>query len=122
MLYRELLPHQYPQRAGDKDGRIGTAGKAHQKRKREILGGIAPKEIQGKGGEQHREHGVKGTGKSLIDAAVGQLVQIAALPEVQPLILTDSVKDNDGIVDGITYNGQDCRHKAGINLLLGKGK
>ena len=120
MLYRELLPHQHPQWAGDEDGRIGAAGKAHQKRKGEILGGIAAKEIQGKGGEQHREHGVKGTGKSLIDAAVGQLVQIAALPEMQPLILTDSVKDNDGIVDGITHDGQDCRHKAGIHLLLGK--
>ena len=37
-------------------------------------------------------------------------------------VLADTIENNDGIVDGITDNGQYSRYKAGVYLLLSKGE
>ena len=50
------------------------------------------------------------------------MVHISAPAEVQAQILTDAVEDDDGIVDGITNDGQERRNEGRINLALGEGE
>ena len=41
---------------------------------------------------------------------------------MQAQIFTDTIEDNNGIVDGITDDGQKRRNKGRIYLALGEGK
>ena len=117
-LFLTPAPEGNPERTGNEDGRIAAAGETNQQRKGKVLRRVAAEIIQRKGRKEYRAHRIDGTRQRLEDTAVHQFVDIPAAAEMQLQILTDTVKDNDRIIDGITNDRQKRRNKGRIQLLL----
>ena len=118
LLLSTPAPENNPERAGDEDRGIAATGKTDEQCKGEVLRRVAAEIIQRKGRKEYRAHRIEGTRQRLEDTAVHQFVDIPAAAEMQLQILTDTVKDNDRIIDGITNDRQKRRNKGRIQLLL----
>ena len=104
-LRREFLSEHIPQCTRNTYGRISTAYDTHHQRQREIADAGHTQHIQA-GNHDKRSQGSENTsGQRLRDALVHYILQII-LSGHHRHILTHTVKDNDGRVDGVTNNGQ----------------
>ena len=100
-----------PKLACNEDGRVAAARKADEKRERKVLRRLSAEPIERECREQNREHRIERACQRLIDGGVDKLVHIPAAAEMQFQILTDAVKDDDGIVDRIPDNREQRRDK-----------
>ena len=94
-----------PQWAGNEDRGIAAGEEAHIQCESEILGSLTTEPVEGAGSEKTGNNSIEGPGESLVNAAVCQLLHIAAPAEMDAEILSDTVENNDGIVDGETGHG-----------------
>ena len=122
MFFLAPVAEDNPQRAGDEDGRIAAAAKADKQGEGEILRRVAAEEVEGKRREHDREDRVERTCQRLENRRVNQRIDVATTAEVQFVVLTDAVEDNDGIVDRVTNDRQESRNERRVNLTLRKGE
>ena len=105
------LAEYNPQRAGNKNRRITATGKANQQCKGKIFGRITTEKIQRQRRKQHGEHRIQRTCQRLQNRRVNQLDHIAAPAEMELEILTNTIEDNNRIINGIADNRQQRRYK-----------
>ena len=97
--------HDIPQRTGDAYGRISSAGNTYHQRQCELFHGSNSHNIE----NRYHDKGGQGS-ENTSGQCLGNTVVYHILQRIFPFhlcqVLTDTVKNNDGCIDGITDNGQ----------------
>ena len=91
------------ERAGDKDGRIGSNQDAYQQGKRKIMNNLPTKEEQGDNHHQRCSGSEQCPAQCLVDTGIDNLNKRVFSPATK--VLPDAVKNDNGIVQGVTDNG-----------------
>lgn len=120
MFFLAPVAEDNPERAGDEDGRIAATTEADEQGEGEVLRRVAAEEVERKGREHDREDRVQRARQRLENRRVDERIDVAATTEVQLEVLTDAVKDDDGIVDRVTDDRQERCDEGRIDLALRK--
>ena len=100
-----------PERTGNEYRRIASNAESDQQSKGKILRRISAEEIQGKRRKQNRKDRIKRARQRLENRRIDQPIHIAAAAEMELEVLANPVENNNGIIDGITDDGQKRSHK-----------
>ena len=101
------LAQQHPHRSRDADGGISTGNETGHQRERKPPYGLNAQQEQQQDHDDGRDGCIDRTADGLRDADVAQLIKL--IGTIVLAVLTNAVENNDGIVDGITNDGQHGR-------------
>ena len=110
---------QGPQRTGNKYGGVETDHNTDDDRQGERLDRRNAQDINHTDGQQGGHGRIDRPGHGLPNAGICNL-SVGLFSRVTG-VLSDSVHDNDGVIDGITQNRQNRRNKVGIHAPLQEG-
>src|SRR5579871_4837589 len=92
------------ERAGNINTGVGSGDDADEESEREVIDCAAAEKIKRCRGDKDRAGSDDGAAQGLIERLIDELGEAAAHAEFQ--IFTYAVKDNNGVVDGETDDGQ----------------
>lgn len=107
-------------RTGHIDGGICTHNNADKQRKGKIVNNATAKEVQG---QDHKERGSRSeqrTAQGLVDTGIDRLTQIFGRLGMD--IFPDTVKDDNGVIERISQDGQKCGYDGQIEILIQQRK
>lgn len=109
-----VMPPHYDRRSY-KHGRIRTGDDTDDERKGKILDGFPAKKENREQAQEGRHRGVDRAGKGLFDTAVYELAK-GLFGTKADHIFTDTVKDDNGVGNGVPQDRQERRNKDGANF------
>ena len=101
-------------RRSDEQGRPSSDDHTHEEGEDEALDGLATEDEDSKEDDERTHRGRERTAQSAIQCVVD--IDILFAFRIEFVVLTNTVKDNHGIVDRITDNGQDSRDERLVDL------
>ena len=101
-------------RGTDHDGSVSTDDDTDAEGDGKTPDGLTAPDRDGDHREEGRDGGVDRTGKGRVESGVGVLLEVCI--GVQGPVFTDTVEDNDVIVDCVTDDGQDSRDEGLVDV------
>ena len=104
------------QRAGDEEGREGAGDDADEQGEGKAADDLAAEDEQGDDDDERQARGEDGAAEGLIEAFVDDRRKVVPPPAAH--VFAHAVEDDDGVVQGVADDGQQCRHDLQVEFTV----